>query len=119
MSSRPDSLGKPRSTTAMSSGYSLPANRPSSPSEATSTVNPCRASCSRRPSRRAASSSTTSALICLTHPSGGGVDTHGEYAAVSGQQLQHVDLAAILVLDVRAHHARVVLAFGAAYGFVE
>ncbi len=63
MRSSPDSLGSPRSMMATSSGYSLPANRPSSPSAATSTVKPCFTSCSRRPSRNDASSSTTSARI--------------------------------------------------------
>jgi len=38
MTSMPESFGRPRSTTAMSMGYSLPAYRPSSPSAAVSTT---------------------------------------------------------------------------------
>src|SRR5688572_25198982 len=119
ISSSPEILGRPRSMTAMSSGYSLPANKPSSPSAAMSTVNPCFDSCSRNPSRNAASSSTTSARMFLTHPSGGRIDAHGEHASILGQQFQHVNLAAVFILDIRAHHAGAVLALGATHGFVQ
>src|SRR5688572_24795568 len=119
ISSSPEILGRPRSMTAISSGYSLPANRPSSPSAATSTVKPCFTSCSRSPSRNAASSSTTSARILLSHPSRGGIDADRHHASVFGKQLEHVDLAAVFVLHVGTHHARAVLRFGATHGLVE
>src|SRR5688572_1956578 len=119
MSSSPESLGSPKSMMAMSSGYSVPAKRPSSPSAATSTVKPCLESCSRRPSRRAASSSTTSARMQSAHPSSGSVDANGEHPSVLGKQLQHVHLSAVLVLDFGTHDARVVLRFSAAHRFVQ
>src|SRR2546429_5377619 len=65
MTARPASLGNPRSMIATSSGYSRPANRPSSPSCATSTVKPASISRVLSVSRNAASSSTTSARMPL------------------------------------------------------
>src|SRR6185503_13142479 len=122
ISSRPVSFGRPRSTTAMSSGYSLPANNPSSPSAATSTVKPCFTSCSRKPSRNEVSSSTTSARMCWVpsaHPAGGGVDADRDHPPALGQQFQYVNLATVFVLHVGTHHARMVLRLRHAHRFIE
>src|SRR6185295_8961672 len=122
ISSSPLSFGSPRSMTAMSSGYSLPANNPSSPSAATSTVKPCFTSCSRRPSRNEASSSTTSARMFRfpsAHPAGGGIDADRDHAPALGQQFEYVNLATVFVYHFGANHACVVLGLGHAHGLVQ
>src|SRR5690554_6657131 len=117
MSSRPDSPGRPRSMTTISSGYSRPANRPSSPSRATSTVKPASPRRACRLSRSDASSSTTSARMPLPgtllslHRAAGGVDAYRPHLARIVQQPQHIERAARVLLRLGPHDAGVVTVF--------
>src|SRR5690606_1278493 len=114
ISSRPGSLGRPRSMMARSTGYSRPAYRPSSPSDATSTVKPAATSSRLSDSRRISSSSTTRMRIgCLTLRAARCVDLHGPDATVLRQQAQDMHDAPVLgATGFGADHARLVLALG-------
>src|SRR5437899_10510184 len=110
MTSRPASLGNPRSMIATSSGYSRPANRPSSPSCATSTVKPASISRVLIASRNAASSSTTSARMPLAsadpdlqNHAARRIDTHRPDVSGIVEESQNVDRATVLVLRLCAH----------------
>src|ERR1700740_3529783 len=112
MTSRPESPGRPRSMIATSSGYSVPANSPSSPSRATSTVKPAVVRRALSVSRNAASSSTTSTRMPplyaapLLHRAALGVHTHGPYPTGVAQKPQHVNRAAAVFLSLCLDDAR-------------
>src|SRR4029077_535484 len=94
-----------------------PANRPSSPSRATSTVKPAWPRRACKLSRSDASSSTTSARMPLPgtplslHGAAGGVDAYRPHLARVVQQTQYVQRTALVLLRLRLHHACVVALF--------
>src|SRR5204862_4405261 len=113
ITSRPGRFGSPRSTMATSSGYSSPANNPSLPSRATSTVKPAAARRSFSESRSVASSSTTSTRMpplflarLLNHPVPG-VHPDGSHLARVAEKAQHVDRPAVLFFRLGLDHPAV------------
>src|SRR5262249_47941470 len=121
MSSSPGTPGSPRSTIATSSGYSSPANTPSSPSRATSTVKPAVSRRAFSPSRKAASSSTTRMRMLaphvtkrvppavLPHGAARGVDVHDPDLAGIIQKPQDIYRAAVVTLRLGLDYAGAVL----------
>src|SRR6185312_8782744 len=126
MTSRPGSLGNPRSTIATSSGYSRPAKTPSSPSCATSTVKPASVRRDFRVSRSTTSSSTTSTLmpapppVALYKPLTGllqdsailGIDAHSPHVPGVIQELEDIDRLDALVLRFGTHDTGFEALFG-------
>src|SRR5678809_415583 len=93
----PFSFGRPRSTIAISSAYSRPQYRPSSPSAAASTLKPACCSCSTMESRRGFSSSTISTRMGSVHRSRFCVHSDSPDLALGAQQadLMHLLAAAL------------------------
>src|SRR6185503_9843930 len=97
--STPETLGRPRSTTARSSGYSVAMYRPCSPSAALSTTKPSSVKYCATRARRSGSSSMTRARMGLFV-----LDVEDAHFAV----LEHLDaMAGAFALD-RQHAAAAV-----------
>src|SRR5579883_3171100 len=116
--------GRPRSTIATSSGYSRPANRPSSPSRASSTVKPAASRRLLSDSRSTASSSTRRIRMASppprrsAHRATRGIDAHRPHLSRIVEEPQHVDRAGTVLLGLRLHHTRVILLLDALDGLL-